>query len=198
MTFSIRHIREAWPCYDPARHLPEDWEGTALDILAHNTIPANDKLWVVLSVPEALSSAAKSLILARVVLPLARRYADAAGAAACDAVIALHERSAAGDEPAGQEWGTAWAAACAAERGAARTAARAAAWAAAAWIAAGSVAWVAAECASERASERAAGWIATWGAERAAACTAAWVEMAESTTRLLTAAGLSRAGEVAQ
>ena len=198
MTFTIHHLRQAGPCYDPAPHLPEDWTGTALDILAHDTIPANDKLWVVLNVPEALPSATKSLILARVVLPLARRHADDAGAAACDAVIALYERRAAGDEPAGQEWGTAWAAARAAERGAERAAeraaARAAAWAAAAWIDAGSVAWVAAECAAERASERAAGWIATWGAERAAACTAAWVEMAEGTTRLLTATR----GEVTQ
>ena len=186
MTFTIHHIRAVSPCYDPARVLPEDWQGTALDILGHDilghdTIPANDKLWVVLSVPEALSEAERSLILARVVLPLARRHADDEGAAACDAVIALYERRAAGDEPASEEW--------AAARAAGRAAARAAECAAAGD----------AECAAEWAAECAAagdaGWDAAWDAEwDAAAWAAAWAEMAEGTTRLLTATR----GEVTQ
>lgn len=45
--FTIDDIRNLGPCYDPARHLPEDWSGTALDILKHNSIPAHDALWVV-------------------------------------------------------------------------------------------------------------------------------------------------------
>lgn len=46
-TFTISDIRSWKPCYDPARHLPEDWQGTALDILRHKEIPPQDKLWVV-------------------------------------------------------------------------------------------------------------------------------------------------------
>ena len=45
--FSIADIRSWKPCYDPAKHLPEDWTGTALDILRHETIPPENKLWVV-------------------------------------------------------------------------------------------------------------------------------------------------------
>ena len=47
-TFTIDDIRSWKPCYDPAKHLPENWVGTVIDILRHNTIPAADKLWVVL------------------------------------------------------------------------------------------------------------------------------------------------------
>lgn len=43
----IDDIRAWGPCYDPVRHLPEGWEGSALDVLRHETIPASDKLWVV-------------------------------------------------------------------------------------------------------------------------------------------------------
>jgi hypothetical protein len=46
-TFSIDDIRSWQPCYDPARHLADDWQGTAIDILKHETIPPADKLWVV-------------------------------------------------------------------------------------------------------------------------------------------------------
>ena len=45
--FTIDDIRSWGPCYDPSRHLPEGWSGTAIDILQHQTIPAHDKLWVV-------------------------------------------------------------------------------------------------------------------------------------------------------
>ena len=47
-TFTIETIRSWSPCYDPSRYLPEDWTGTALDILKHAEIPAQDKAWVVL------------------------------------------------------------------------------------------------------------------------------------------------------
>ncbi len=36
------------PCYDPGRYLADDWSGTALDILAVEECPAEDRLWVVL------------------------------------------------------------------------------------------------------------------------------------------------------
>lgn len=35
------------PCYDPAEVVPENWEGTALDVL-NLPVSADDKLWVVL------------------------------------------------------------------------------------------------------------------------------------------------------
>ena len=46
-TFTIDDIRSWEPCYDPSRHLREDWSGTVLDILKHEKIPPQDKLWVV-------------------------------------------------------------------------------------------------------------------------------------------------------
>lgn len=47
-TFTIADIRSWGPCYDPARHLTEDWSGTAIDILRMESIPPRDRLWVVL------------------------------------------------------------------------------------------------------------------------------------------------------
>jgi hypothetical protein len=47
-TKTITDIRAMKPCYDPAYYLPEDWQGTALDILQVTDAPAKDRLWVVL------------------------------------------------------------------------------------------------------------------------------------------------------
>ncbi len=44
---TIENIREHNPCYDPGRFLPENWTGTALDILWIGSCPAEDRLWVV-------------------------------------------------------------------------------------------------------------------------------------------------------
>jgi hypothetical protein len=46
-TFTIEDIRSWKPCYDPVKHLPEGWSGTALDIIKNESIPFNDALWVV-------------------------------------------------------------------------------------------------------------------------------------------------------
>lgn len=48
--FTINTIRNFYPppCYSPSRYLPEDWEGTALDILRVTDCPPEDRLWVVL------------------------------------------------------------------------------------------------------------------------------------------------------
>ena len=48
-THTIEDIRKLKPCYDPAKYLPEDWTGTALDILNVVAAPAKDRLWVVLN-----------------------------------------------------------------------------------------------------------------------------------------------------
>lgn len=48
-TKTIDDIRALSPCYDPTRYLPEDWTGTALDILRVEECPAEDRLYVVLN-----------------------------------------------------------------------------------------------------------------------------------------------------
>jgi hypothetical protein len=42
---NIHDIRSWQPCYDPNRHLPEDWTGDVLDILGNKGIPFRDRLW---------------------------------------------------------------------------------------------------------------------------------------------------------
>ena len=44
---AINDIRSKSPCYDPVRFLPEDWQGTLLDILNIEACPAGDRIWVV-------------------------------------------------------------------------------------------------------------------------------------------------------
>ena len=46
--FTIKDLRKLSPCYDPTKYLPEDWQGTVLDILNVTCCPAEDRLWVVL------------------------------------------------------------------------------------------------------------------------------------------------------
>jgi len=45
---TIQQIRELSPCYDPAKYLPENWEGTVIDILNIESCPIKDRFWVVL------------------------------------------------------------------------------------------------------------------------------------------------------
>jgi predicted metal-binding protein len=44
----MKFLRDLKPCYDPIKYLPENFKGTALDILSHKDIPGKDKLWVCL------------------------------------------------------------------------------------------------------------------------------------------------------
>lgn len=46
-TLTIEQIRSFGPCYDPARYLPETFNGTLKDILENKKIPVKDRLWVV-------------------------------------------------------------------------------------------------------------------------------------------------------
>ena len=40
---------KSWkPCYDPIKYIPEDWSGTAIDILNLKDALVSDRLWVVL------------------------------------------------------------------------------------------------------------------------------------------------------
>lgn len=45
-TLTINDIRALEPCYDPIKHLPEDWSGTIQELLCYEHIPAKDRLWV--------------------------------------------------------------------------------------------------------------------------------------------------------
>jgi len=45
---TLADIRAFSLCYDPAKYLPENWKGTALDILNVVDCPVEDRLWVVL------------------------------------------------------------------------------------------------------------------------------------------------------
>ena len=45
---TMKLIRSFDPCYDPAKHLPEDFKGTALDFLDQKQIPFTDKLWLLM------------------------------------------------------------------------------------------------------------------------------------------------------
>ena len=44
---TIADIRALNPCYDPSRFAPEEWTGTALDVLKAEQVPAEDRLWIV-------------------------------------------------------------------------------------------------------------------------------------------------------
>ena len=47
---TLAHIEALEPCYDPVErgYCTRDWTGTALDVLRHPDVPAQDKLWLVL------------------------------------------------------------------------------------------------------------------------------------------------------
>src|SRR4051812_23371997 len=47
-TFTYKDIMSWKPCYDPNVYIPEDWEGTAIDILSLDSAHYLDKLWCVL------------------------------------------------------------------------------------------------------------------------------------------------------
>lgn len=47
MSKTMSDIRALHPCYDPARYAPEDWTGTALDVLKAEQVSAKDRLWLV-------------------------------------------------------------------------------------------------------------------------------------------------------
>ena len=130
-TFTIDDIRTLGPCYDPARYLPKDWSGTALDILAVEECPAADRLWVVLHsgwIPDR-TMRLFAVWCARQALALVDNR-DPRSVAACDTAERFANGLATDKE-------------LASARAAARVAAWAAAWDAA-WVAANAAAWDAA------------------------------------------------------
>jgi len=145
-TFTIADIRSWKPCCDPSKHLPKGWSGTVLDILRHETIPPQDKLWVVCreNLIDAKTLRLFAVWCARKVQHLMpdQRSLDA---------LDVAERYANG-QATRDELAAAWAAA------------RASAWDAA-WVAA----WAAA-----RASAWDAAWASAWDAARGSARASAW------------------------
>jgi len=147
---TLQQIRDFNPCYDPTKYLPENWQGTALDILNVTDCPADDRLWVVLR-KEFLSD--KSLRLfavwcARQALAIPGNESEV-----CSNTCDVAERYANGNATNEE---------LAAARAAARDAARDAAWAAAR-----DAAWAAARAAARDAARDVA-WAAAWDAARAA------------------------------
>ncbi len=166
--FTIADIRSWVPCYDPSRYLSEDWSGTVTDILKHNAIPSEHKLWVVCR-DKLIDSKTLRLFAVWCARQVEHLMTDECSRAA----LVVAEKFAHG-EATKIELAAAWAAAWdAAARDAACAAAWAAAWDAAACDAARAAAWAAA-----RAAARAAAWAAAcdaaWAAAGAAACDAAW------------------------
>lgn len=45
---NLELIRSFNPCYNPTKYLPEDWTGTAIDLLNIKEIPFEDALWVLM------------------------------------------------------------------------------------------------------------------------------------------------------
>ena len=125
---TIQDIRNLDPCYDPTRYAPEDWTGTALDVLKADNVPVEDRFWVVFHEGWIDDKTLRLFAVwcAREALKLIDNP-DPRSVAAC----AVSERYANGEatsEELSAAWDAAWAAAWDAAWDAARDAARAAAW----------------------------------------------------------------------
>jgi len=148
--FTYKDIESWKPCYSPDRHLPTNWEGTAIDILKHDKIPFPDKLWVICRT-EILSDKIMRLFAVWCARQVQHLMKDPRSLNALDVAEKFANGNATKDELAAA-WDAAW--------GAAWDAARDAAWGAA-WDAA-------------RDAARDAAWAAAWAAARGAAGDAAW------------------------
>ena len=147
-TVTLNDIRSFGPCYDPVKYLPENWEGTAIDILNVTACTAEDRLWVVLR-NDFLSDRDLRLFAvwcARQALAIPGNESEV-----CSNTCYVAEMYANG-EATEEELASA----------------RNAAWSAA-WDAARDAAWSAAWS-----SARSAAWDAAWSAARSAAWDAAW------------------------
>lgn len=109
-TFTIDDIRSWQPCYDPGRHLPEDWRGTALDLLAMEQIPAHDRLWVVLR-DEVIDAQTLRLYAAWCARQVAHLNPDPRVTKACDVAERFALGQAAREEleaASGAAWAASW------------------------------------------------------------------------------------------
>ena len=172
---TLEDIRKLEPCYDPGKYAPEDWTGTALDILKAEQVPAEDRLWVAFH--EGWIDDKTMRLFAVWCARQALALVDNPDPRSVNAVD-VAERYANGNatkKELAAAWAAAWAAALYADW--------AADWAAALyadWAAARAAAWAAA-----RAAARAADWAADWAAARAAAWAAAWAAQVKQLIKML-------------
>lgn len=139
-TFTYADIMALEPCYDPAErgYCTHEWAGTALDVLRMETVPVDDRLWLLLR---------EEFIPAPVLHEFGCWCAEQALALIPEpdprSVEAIRvKRAWLRGEATDDEWAAAWVAAGVAARDAARAAAWVAAWDAG--VAAGDAAGVAA------------------------------------------------------
>lgn len=167
-TFTINNIRSWKPCYEPTNYLPEDWVGTALDILKNKNIPIQDQFWCIYR--EGLISEKTLRLFAvwsyRQTLQFVKNP-DSRSLKAAEVAEAYALGNATSEELVSAE-SAAWSAV--------ESAAESAGWPAlelavessaksAAWSAAKSVSWSMAKSAA---------WSATWSAAESAAKSASW------------------------
>jgi len=165
--FTINDIRSWKPCYDPSEHLPESWQGTALDILNDDSIPFKDRLWVIMR-----TDLVSERLMRRFAVWCARQVqhlmVDERSIHALDVAEAYAENRWLIDDP---EYVKTWESKLAAAEAAAKDAIEAAA----AWTVAQVTAWYAAENAARNAAVDAArnaaeatewsvAWSAAWDA----------------------------------
>jgi len=160
--FTINDIRKWKPCYDPSEHLPESWQGTALDILNDNRILFRDRLWVIMR-----TDLVSERLMRRFAVWCARQVQhlmdDERSIHALDVAEAYAENRWLIDDAA---YAAAWENKLAAAEAAAKDAIEGAA---AAWTVAQATAWYAA-----RAAARNAAWDAAKDAARNAAEATGW------------------------
>jgi hypothetical protein len=172
--FGIKYLRSINPCYDPSRHLKEDFRGTALTILRNGDIPPQDRLWVVLRTDLVSEKLMRLFAVwcareAIKLLPSPDPRLEA-----CCKVSERYATGQATEEERSAAWSAAW------------SAAESAAWSAA-WSAAESAAWSAAESAAWSAA-----WSAAESAARSAALSAAESAQVEKLKEMVAAEGLGR------
>jgi hypothetical protein len=152
--YTVSDIRKCNPCYDPVERglCAEDWQGTVVDVLKAEQVPAEDRIWLVSrwlddrtarlfacwcvrNTPLADGHVVWDLLTderSRNAVEVAERYADGNAT--------LGELNAARDAARAAAWDAAWDAARDAAWAAALAAALAAAWATA-WATARDAAW---------------------------------------------------------
>lgn len=80
---TLKEIRDLNPCYDPAKYLPEDWQGTVSDLLKVEDCPESDRIWVAVRLIDSKTAHLFAVWCAREALALVPSP-DPRSLAACD------------------------------------------------------------------------------------------------------------------
>jgi hypothetical protein len=112
--YTIEDIRKLDPklCYDPAKYLAEDWQGTLIDMLQVSDCPAEDRIYVVTSFLDDKTNRSFAVACAREALKLVDNP-DQRSVAACDVAERFVNGEATEQELAAARDAAAWAAASA-------------------------------------------------------------------------------------